>query len=100
MVSLIYENDGTMNRINLEKRSFYNAKKLNEINITAANEIHFGSSCFEGSKKLKSIGDNCFTECNSLQSFVVSEIENIEITEKVNIGEPLKQLFSLLMLIS
>ena len=96
MVSLICENDGIMNRINLEKRSFYNAKKLNEINITAASNIYFGSGCFEGSKMPKSvslvskdisIGDNCFTECNSLQSFVVSEIENIEIAEKVSIGE-------------
>ena len=92
MVSLICENDGIMNRINLEKRSFYNAKKLNEINITAASEIYFGSSCFEGSKKLKSvslvsldIGPKCFMKSKKLktvlffsQNVTFQECESLE----------------------
>ena len=89
------DESGIITEIKLAEKCLFKAVCLEIIEIKA-NDINLGPSCFSGSQKLQKvvlqgkkiiIGENCFTECDTLKSFIVSKLNNNEITEEITLED-------------
>lgn len=74
------------------EKSFNLCEKLEELNITAINEIHFGKECFYDLPKLKTIKlkasnivyeDNCFYHCQGLTNNTTINKPNEEMLSNI-----------------